>query len=136
MKKETFVDANVFIRYLVVDDENKAERCKKLFEKAVRGEIKLFTTTLVVAEIVWVLTKFYNWSKDEVCDNLKLILNTPHIRFAEKHLLLQALEEYKATNVDFIDAYHAHVIQKRTTSTLYSYDKDFDKLADLQRLEP
>lgn len=136
MGDAVFVDANVFIRYLIVDDEEKAERCRKLFEKAVKGEIKLFSTTLIIAEIIWVLTKVYKWTKEEVCQNIKLILNTPNIKFAEKSLLRRAIDEYAANNIDFIDVYHAEIMRSRGVSTLYSYDKDFENLSDLKRLEP
>ncbi|MBI4744535.1 MAG: PIN domain-containing protein [Actinobacteria bacterium] len=136
MRDAVFVDANIFIRYLVIDNEEKAERCRKLFEKAVKGEIKLFSTTLVIAEIIWVLSKVYNWRKEETCKNIKLILNTPNIKFVENPLLRRAINRYAANNIDFIDAYHAEVVLSKEINTLYSYDKDFDNFSDLRRLEP
>ncbi len=39
-------------------------------------------------------------------------------------------------NVGFIDAYHATLLRKKPLGALYGYDKDFDGLPELRRLEP
>jgi len=55
------------------------------------------------------------------------------------------LETYARSGVDFIDAYHAALLERRGLSRgvaprgerrLYSYDEDFDKIAGLERVEP
>ena len=50
-----FVDTNIFLCFLTNDDPRKADACEQLFKKAVSGKESLFTTELVIAEIVWVL---------------------------------------------------------------------------------
>ena len=47
-----FLDANIILRYLLQDDELKAQRCLELLEKAERREVILHTTDLVIAETV------------------------------------------------------------------------------------
>jgi predicted nucleic acid-binding protein len=42
--KSTFVDANVFLRYLTNDDPEKADRVEALLSRAARGEIRLITS--------------------------------------------------------------------------------------------
>ena len=61
-----FLGANVVLRYLLRDDETKAQRCLELLEKAERREITLRTTDLVIAELVWVLESpvTYNLPRD------------------------------------------------------------------------
>ena len=47
-----FVDTNIFIRYLTADIPDKADACDKLFKRTISGKIELFTTDLVIAEII------------------------------------------------------------------------------------
>lgn len=135
MSEPTFIDANVFLRYLLVDDEEKAERCRLLFERTVAGEESLFSTPLVMAEVVWVLER-YRWERGKIARNLALLLNTPHLRFEEGKVLERAVSLYAGQAIDFIDAYHAAFLQKQGERRLYSYDEDFDKIAGLERVEP
>jgi len=72
-----FLDTNIFIRFLTDDVPEKADACEEIFRKAVEKQETLFTTDLVIAEIVWVLESFYELPKDEIQDKVEKILNTP-----------------------------------------------------------
>ena len=134
--RPTLVDTNIFLRYLVIEDEGKAERCRLLFERTVAGEERLYSTSLVIAELVWVLQRLYGWERGEIAESLALILQTHNLHFAEASMLLAALETYARSGVDFIDAYHAALLEEGGERRLYSYDEDFDKIAGLERVEP
>ncbi|GEM_PF-5830345 len=45
----SFLDANIFIRYLSNDDPAKADRVENLLEQAAGGTIRLLTTEMVIA---------------------------------------------------------------------------------------
>ncbi len=47
-----FLDTNVVLRYLLRDNELKAQHFLELLEKAERREINLRTTDLAIAEVV------------------------------------------------------------------------------------
>jgi AbrB family looped-hinge helix DNA binding protein len=49
--------------------------CEILFEKIKKGELKVFTLNLVLAEIVWVCASFYQIKKIELYEkyNIKFI---------------------------------------------------------------
>lgn len=49
----TFVDTNIFVRYLTKDDPAKAQACYELFKQAAANQITLTTTEAVIAEIVY-----------------------------------------------------------------------------------
>ena len=87
-----FIDANIFIRYFISDDLNKSKKVEELFQKIVHGETKCFTNQMVIAEIVWVLDKFYNMDKQLVCDNIEFIVNTFKPKVKEKILYLKLLK--------------------------------------------
>jgi len=131
-----FVDANIFIRYLTNDVPEKADACEELFRRAIENRETLFTTDLVIAEIVWVLESFYELPKKEVQDKVEKILNTAHLICPNKELILNALTIYSEKNIDYIDAVNAFILKDKGIRELYSYDSHFDRIDWLTRLEP
>ena len=133
-----FLDTNVILRYLLRDDELKAQHCLELLEKAERREINLRTTDLVIAEVVWVLESpaTYNLPRDRIRDLLLPVIFLPGLRLPGKKLYRQIFELYVDQNIDFIDAYTAIHMEKRGLSQIYSYDSDFDRIAGVSRVEP
>ena len=131
-----FLDTNIFIRFLTDDVPEKADACEKIFKKAVEKEETLFTTDLVIAEIVWVLESFYELPKKEVQDKVGKILNTPNLICPHKDLILSALVLYSEKNIDYIDACNALTLKEKGIEELYSYDKHYDRIDWLTRLEP
>jgi len=133
-----FLDANVILRYLTSDDPEKAKNCYELFQKVKRGEIELTTCEAVIAEIVYVLSSnvIYNLPRDEIYSLLLPIINLNGLKLPQKHLYIRALDIYASRNIDFEDALSFAHMEKRQTKEIYSYDRDFDKLEELKRLEP
>jgi len=132
----TFLDTNVILRYLTWDEPKKAKRCEGLFKRATEGKEILYTTTLVITEIIWTLEKFYKLPKSEIVTCVQRILNTPNIHLDEKDILLAAIGLYELKKIDFIDAYNAISMENKNIDSLYSYDTDFDLIPPLKRLEP
>jgi len=133
-----FVDTNVFLRFLTRDDEDKAHRCKALLFAASEEKIRLYTTELVIAEIVWVLQspKTYALSPREIRDILLPLINIKNLFMPDKAKHTEALDLYVKTEIDYIDAYHAIILKSKKIATVYSYDKHFDLLSGLKRIEP
>ncbi len=131
-----FIDTNIFLRYFEREDEQAYRKTEKLFTEIVNGNITGISTSLVIAEVIWVLEKFYNWDKEEICNNIKLILRTPNIIFKERAILLEAINIYRERNISFIDAYNYSYMKANNVTKICSLDKDFDKLPDIKRLEP
>ncbi|MBU0700741.1 PIN domain-containing protein [bacterium] len=130
------LDANILIRYFVEDDKDKADRCEKLFEKAIKGEVDLYILDIVIAEIIWVMDSFYKLNRLKIKECLMKVINTPHINFQNRYIILDAVNTYADKNVDFIDAYQAAFMKNKNIKTVFSYDTDFDKLSGIEREEP
>ncbi len=96
----------------------------------------MFTTTLVIAEVIWALEKAYKVPRQKITALVQKILNTSHIHIDEKDILLAAMGLYELKRIDFIDAYNAVTMEFKGMAAIYSYDRDFDILAPLKRLEP
>jgi len=91
---------------------------------------------MVITEIVWVLGKYYKMEKNHVCENIRLILDTPNILIKEIKILHNTVEIFEKQNIDFIDAYNYSYSLMSNSNEIMSYDKDFDKLDMIKRIEP
>lgn len=132
----TFIDTNIFLRLLLWDDPVKAEACRKLFATSLKRNEALWTTPLVIAEIIWVLEKTYQYPRTKIADAVLMILATDNIYVDSKDMLMESVGLYKIKNIDFIDTFHAAFMMTRQISTIYSYDADFDGLPFIKRREP
>jgi uncharacterized protein len=133
-----FIDTNIFLRFLTKDDPEKAARCRELLQNATEGDLKLYTTDLVVAELIWVLQspKTYNISPSEIYKIIIPLLTIKNLYFPSKNVFPDIMELFITENIDFIDAYNSVIMRDRKIDTIYSYDKHFDQLPDLLRQEP
>ena len=133
-----FVDTNIFIRLLTADDKQKAKKCLNLFKKADKKEIILTTSESVLSEVVYILSskKLYNLKRKKIYDLLLPIINIPGLKIDFKNTFIQALKIYSEENIDFEDTLSAAWIKNNKIKQIYSYDKGFDRLKFLKRLEP
>ena len=91
---------------------------------------------MVIAEIIWVLDKYYNWSKKEICRNIELLLNTPNVRVPEKKILMKAIDIFRDRGIDFMDAYNYSFMDRKVLTSIYSYDRSSDSFSSISRIEP
>ncbi|NJN82008.1 MAG: type II toxin-antitoxin system VapC family toxin [Caldilineaceae bacterium] len=133
-----FVDTNIFLRFLTRDDPEKAEACQTLFQRARSGEADLVTSESVIAEVVFVLSspRLYDLSRQDIRARLYPLLTLPGLRLPQRETCLHALELYAAFPVDFEDALTTAHMHRQNIAELYSYDKDFDRLPNVNRIEP
>ena len=135
-----FLDTNVILRYLTSDDEAKAEACYQLFQRVKLGEEELFTCDAVVTEVAYVLSSPrapYRLSHEEVKARLLPILTLRSLRLPQKRVYLRALDLYaSAPFLDFEDALAVAHMEHRGLTEIVSYDRDFDRVTGLRRIEP
>ena len=85
--------------------------------------MRLVTTSLVIAEIVWTLESYYRVDKKEIQTMVLGILNTDGLEVTNSGLLLQAVVPYVEKNVDFIDAFNAAWMVMNNVNSIYTFDK-------------
>jgi predicted nucleic acid-binding protein len=133
-----FLDTNIFIRFLTGDDPTKMARCLQLFQRARRGEIVLVTSESVIAEIVYVLSSrtTYRMPRADVATVLRPILTISGLRLEHKGSILGALDLWESSPLDFEDCLSVEHLRRANLSVIFSYDRHFDQIPDVTRLEP
>jgi predicted nucleic acid-binding protein len=131
-----FLDTNIFLRHLIGEPEEQAQKATSYFEKIERGEVKVVTTPAVMFEIVFTLERFYKKNKLEIRDLILPILELPHIKIEGKQSLKKIFDIYIDKNISFIDAYHAIFMEKEGLNEVISFDRDFDRIEGIKRIKP
>ncbi len=133
--KKVFIDANVVLRFITKDPPEMAEAALNIFKKAEAGEINLILIPLTVAEIVWVLESFYEYSKEKIAETLSEFFLCDGFEVEELDAIIDALNFYKEKNLDFADAFLAAIAIKRGNPYIYSFDDHFKRIAEIRKLE-
>lgn len=137
MDSASFVDTNIFIRYLTRDDQHKYKACLHLFQQAERSEIELTTSAEIVSEVVYVLSsKLYQLPRPAIQATLSKLLGLPGFRLPERSVYFRALSLFATHNIDYEDCMTVARMEQQGISSVYSYDRDFNRFGHLMRKEP
>jgi predicted nucleic acid-binding protein len=127
------------LRHLTGETPSKAQSCFELLQKAEKNQVQLTTSEAVIAEVVYVLSssrQIYNLARDEIRARLYPLLQLPGLKLSHRKMSLRALDIYAAHALDFEDALTIAHMERRKIKEIYTYDRDFDRVATVQRLEP
>lgn len=131
-----FIDTNVFVRFLVRDDPEKTTRSAELLAQAERGTIEIMTSEAVVLEIVQVLSRLYRMERTMIATVVPSLLDNRGLRVDHKSALIAAFATYEATRLDYTDCLAIEHARRTGRAAIYSYDRDFDRIPGVRRLEP
>jgi len=129
------VDTNVLARFFTGDPPDMAIKVRRLMERADRGDIALVVLPLIAAELVYTLESFYGMDRKEVAIKLLSFVQSRGIEAVEPVRMVDALQRCRDRGAHFADAYLA-ASSVELGSPIASFDRDFDKFKDVQRIEP
>jgi predicted nucleic-acid-binding protein len=123
---------------LGADDADKLERTLNLFERAQSGEIDLMTSEAIVAETIFVLTstRLYGASRETVAQALLALFSIHNVHIDNKEVILAALQRFAASRFAFADCLCIEHARRQTAGMVFTYDRGFDRVPDIRRLEP
>jgi predicted nucleic-acid-binding protein len=123
------VDTNVLVRLLARDD---AAQVRTAEEFAIKGA---WVSHLVLAETLWVLDSVYNLSREQISTAVEMLLNHQVLTLQDADVVSAALTHFRGySRVDFSDCLALEIARKAGYVPLVTFDRDFAKLADVQRL--
>jgi len=85
--EKVFIDTNIFLRYLTKEDPAKYEQCREIFKRAMDGELSLFTSEMVVAELIWTLLSYYKVAKADVIEKVSIIISSQNLHISNRDLI-------------------------------------------------
>ena len=127
LKKNLIVlDTNIFIRFLMADDEKLYHETTQIFLDIENDNTHAIIIESVFAEIVFVLEKVYKVTRQEIADLLIKILELKGLRRTNVSLYKKALDIYQAKKIDIVDCLLL-AFSELNKIELMSYDRDIKK---------
>ncbi len=118
-KSMVLIDANVILRYLLCDHEEMAKKARQVI---IGGA---YTTTEVLAEVVYVLYGVYHAERDTIRAWLTDFID--EIMMDNKPAILFALRVFAETKLDFVDCvligYHRFL-----GTQIYTFDQKLNRM--------
>jgi len=127
MKRIVFVDANIIIRFFLGDHPLLSAQAQTMIEKAQNGQYRIYLDEVVVAEVVWTLSSYYEKGKVDIANQIGKLLSQNWIINPRKKLILKSLSLFEKTNLSYIDCW-IHIINQHLKTDLATFDKNLKKL--------
>lgn len=136
MEPPPILDTNVLLRHLRQDHPDHSPRATAFFLRVERGEIRVRIPDTVVFETVFTLESFYGQSRSAIRDVMLSIVDLDAVVLPGKRDLMRVFDLYVATQLSFADASHAVLAERFGGGTIVSFDRHYDRIPELRRVEP
>jgi len=129
------IDANIFLEVLCTQE--KANECKKILKEIQKGK-KLAILTNFTIDTILIAMERYKIEIEKKQIFLKSILRYKgltiyNISIKDRLLALQLIEKY---NLDYEDAITLQAALTMNIKKFLSFDKHFDRVKEIERIEP
>ena len=118
MQKTAVLDANAILRYVITDNKEHAAIVKEIILNR-----DVLVLPEVVAEVIYVLTKFYNYSIDLSVNAILCFLEDAK---CEDMIIVNAIITFGKFNMDFVDCLLCEY-SKNPQYEIITFDKGLKK---------
>ncbi len=131
---KVFLDTNIFVRYLVNDDPTKFKQTQKLINDIESGYLRPYTSSIVLIELIYVMTRIYKIHLNQVLEDLDQLMELHNLTIIEKTSFKQALKLCETTKIKITDCLIA--LQCPKDCAFVTYDKEFRVFKFLNNVTP
>ena len=128
------LDTSVLARYIAQDDARQLALANKLIE-SLTVEDPAFVGTVVVVELVWVLSACYGFDRSQLATVLETLMRTKQFVVERVDLLWTAVRQFKDGSADFADCLIARSAAAAGCSATMTFDKSAAKSAGMNLLQ-
>jgi predicted nucleic acid-binding protein len=134
-----FLDTNAFVRYLTQDDPAKTRASSEIIRRLELGEEAMMTSEMIIGEVAYILSAraHYGLPPAEIRDRVAPVIQARGLRLEHKDVILHALDLYSSHPfLDFEDALSVAHMESAGIDEIVSYDRGFDRVEGIKRIEP
>jgi predicted nucleic-acid-binding protein len=116
------LDTNVLIRFIVVDDRDQFEKAKRFLSARTAAD-PAFISLMVVAELVWVLNRLYEYPFPAIISALATLLQAEELEFEQREFLGSLLASTQSSRLDIADHIISHIARQNGCSHTVTFDR-------------
>jgi predicted nucleic-acid-binding protein len=102
------LDTNVLLRYLAQDDPVQSPRATQIITNRLTDEEPGFVSLVTILEVVWVLKSLYKRSRQEVANDIEMVLAADTLEVQNEQEVYHAVVALRNGTGTFEDALIAH----------------------------
>jgi predicted nucleic acid-binding protein len=130
-----FGDTNLFVALLAGPRHALHASALGLFRRVADGRLAVIVTPIVVAELVYVSTTVFGWTRPVAAERIETLLDADGLLVREASTLARALRLFaQKPRLDFADAYLAAAAIEVGPAVVASLDRDLDRIAGVRRI--
>jgi predicted nucleic acid-binding protein len=129
------IDANIFLEFFL--QQKRADDSLAILEKLGKGEMKAYVSHFTIDSVLLIMHQ-NRCSHKELNTFLQNIINSKgislyHANLNDRFLAITLMEKY---NLDYEDALTLRCALSVGSKEILSFDKDFDTINEIKRIEP
>lgn len=132
--KKFFIDTNLWVRFFIEYNQEQFDQTKSLLAQVEKGNFRVYTSTIVLLELQFVLQKLYHLSFEKTIEIFEIICKIRNITIIEKTNLDLAIKFLKLYKIKFPDCLVASQLPKDTI--LVSFDEELSKIKEITVKNP
>ena len=131
-----FLDTNILLRHLLQDHAEQSPRATAYLARIESGDIRVRIAETVIFETVFTLQRQYGQPKSAIRDILVPLIELPGIVLPGKRRMREVFDMYVDLNISFVDAYHAALMKRLGLRDIVTFDRQFNRVRGVRRVEP
>lgn len=134
-----YIDANILVRCISNDHPQMSAASEALFQRLEQGEEQAMVLEATIAEVIYVLSsrRLYDLEREHIREVLFKLLSSTGLILATKERCLRALDLFAGNHrINFADALIVAAAEVDEPHEVYSFDRGFDSIAGITRIEP
>ncbi|OGK13751.1 hypothetical protein A3A93_05420 [Candidatus Roizmanbacteria bacterium RIFCSPLOWO2_01_FULL_38_12] len=125
--KTYIIDTNIILQFLLADIPIQYEKVKQIFLKAKNEKVQLFVPQIVIFEINFGLTKFYQLEKSTIIKKIESLLSTKYLQIESTDVFKRALNYYKdSSSLSLVDCFLLAKAESEDAE-LFTFDEKLKK---------
>jgi predicted nucleic-acid-binding protein len=128
------LDTNILVRHLTQDDPVQSPRATELIERRLTERNPGFVSTVVMAEIAWVLERAYRLQDQEIASAIERILQIEAFVVENEHEVFTAMTALKEGRGSFADALIGALAAAAGCSRTLTFDRKALRLTGFELL--
>jgi predicted nucleic-acid-binding protein len=128
------LDANVLVRFITGDDPAQSHRATQLIEQELTAEAPGYVNLLVLAETAWALRSSYGYSRDEVADEIRRLLEMDCLLVSDRADVFAAVSLVEDGYGEFPDALISQLNKTAGCARTVSFDRRARRLPGFEAL--
>jgi predicted nucleic-acid-binding protein len=121
------VDTNVLLRYLAQDDPKQSPRATEIIERRLTEQEPGFVSLVTILEVVWVLKILFKRSRQEIANDVELLLAADTLEVQNEQEVYLALVSLRNGMGTFEDALMGSLSAWKGCSATVTFDVDAAK---------